>query len=61
MLVLNAREEGFEYREMLALNDAIKLLDAKKMEVCREALPIFSKVNNAHKHLCKQLTAYLGE
>lgn len=60
-LVTSVREEGSEYREMLALNDAIKLLDQKKSDVCKEALPIFVKVNNAHSYLCKQLKMYLSE
>lgn len=59
--IVSIRDDGNEYAEMQSLNDAIKLLDAKKMETCREATPIFAKVNNAHNYLCKQLKTLLGD
>ena len=44
---------------MRALNDAICILDAAKTATCRDALPIFVKVNNAYKYLCNQLAEML--
>lgn len=59
--IVSVRQDGSDYAEMQSLNEAIKILDAKKAETCRESLPIFSKVNHAHNYLCQQLTAMMNE
>jgi hypothetical protein len=50
--------DGSDLPLIESLNEAIKILDAAKTATCHEALPIFSKVNSAHKYLCKQLTEF---
>lgn len=59
--VISVRQDGSDFAEMQSLNEAIKILDAAKTATYREALPIFSKVNHAHDHLCKQLKTLLSE
>jgi hypothetical protein len=60
-VIVSVQEQDYQLREMLALNDAVKILEEAKTATCRDALPIFSKVNNAQKHLNKQIALYLGE
>jgi len=48
-------------QEMIALNEAIKILDTAKMATCREATAIFMKVAHAQDHLNNQLRKHLGE
>ena len=56
---VSVQRDGSDMQVIMALNDAILILDTAKTETCRMALPIFAKVAHAHEYLCKQLKELL--
>ena len=56
---MSIQSDGSDLPQIEALNEAILILDEKRGETCRMALPIFQKVSHAHDYLCKQLRELL--